>query len=212
MWGSTVKRPCLRDPRTGEGRGHLIDRGSRCALHQRAVDCAHHNAYYDTKEWRRLRDRTLRAHRSAYGPLCPGWEREPHVATDLTVDHVNPLVFGGGTETQVLCRSCNSRKDARTRREGWGSTKERTIAVTRPPANGEKDSVTLAPVTPASPALRKRPQEPRNSGAGVSERVCRQCEAAFPWGGGGRARLYCFSCSPPDPVGATRAWRARNAE
>lgn len=133
-----MKRPCLGDPRTGEGRGHLIATGTRCPLHQRPINRAHRNRLYDAPEWRRLRDRTLRAHRSAYGPLCPGWEREPHVATDLTVDHVTPLVFGGGTEVQVLCRSCNGRKNAATRREGWGSTKERSGLCTRPPVRGEK--------------------------------------------------------------------------
>lgn len=45
---------------------------------------------------------------------CPGWKRAPHPATDLTADHLDPPGLGG-PETGplgVLCRSCNSAKQA----------------------------------------------------------------------------------------------------
>jgi len=42
--------------------------------------------------------------------MCPGWQRGPHAATDLVVDHVWPRTLAGGV--QVLWRACNSRKGA----------------------------------------------------------------------------------------------------
>lgn len=46
-----------------------------------------------------------------------GWEcRECGSHRDLTVDHIHPLVLGGTDDMenlQTLCKSCNSRKEAR---------------------------------------------------------------------------------------------------
>jgi hypothetical protein len=47
---------------------------------------------------------------------CPGYQRDAHPASDLTVDHVVPLAAGGApfdiANCAVLCRSCNSTKGA----------------------------------------------------------------------------------------------------
>ncbi|WP_285636856.1 HNH endonuclease [Actinoallomurus iriomotensis] len=53
-------------------------------------------------------------HVEQYGWVCPGWRRDPHPATDLTADHVNPRAAGGRIDGQlrVLCRSCNSSRQA----------------------------------------------------------------------------------------------------
>ena len=60
----------------------------------------------------------LRAWRGQYGNWCPGYQRDAHAASDLTVDHVVPLAAGGApidiADTAVLCRSCNSTKGAST--------------------------------------------------------------------------------------------------
>lgn len=48
------------------------------------------------------------------GWVCPGWRRDAHPAQDLTADHADPLALGGpqGGALEVLCRSCNSSKQA----------------------------------------------------------------------------------------------------
>ena len=63
----------------------------------------------------RRRKAVVESWRSRYGNVCPGFGRPPHVATDLTADHVVPIVAGGAPSGRlsVLCRSCNSRKGAR---------------------------------------------------------------------------------------------------
>lgn len=63
----------------------------------------------------RRRKTVVEAWRSRYGNVCPGFGRTPHVATDLTADHIVPIAAGGSPSGRlsVLCRSCNSRKGAR---------------------------------------------------------------------------------------------------
>lgn len=70
---------------------------------------------YDSAE-RRRRAQVVALHREAYGDVCPGWHRQMHEAGDLTADHVVPVAAGGHPygALEVLCRSCNSRKGART--------------------------------------------------------------------------------------------------
>lgn len=66
--------------------------------------------------WRRLSTAILAEHRRTYGDLCPGWNREPHAAIVLTIDHIRPRSAGGTDERgnlQVLCRGCNSAKHTR---------------------------------------------------------------------------------------------------
>jgi 5-methylcytosine-specific restriction protein A len=67
-------------------------------------------------DWRKIRAKVLAAHQKAWPGICPGWQREPHLSDDLTVDHVKPKSKGGTDELenlQVLCRPCNSAKHNR---------------------------------------------------------------------------------------------------
>jgi 5-methylcytosine-specific restriction enzyme A len=88
--------------------------GSRCTEHARQSNRSRHNALYSTRVWQRLSARVLRAWRGEHGNWCPGYQRNAHPASDLTVDHVVPLAAGGAPfdigNTAVLCRSCNSSK------------------------------------------------------------------------------------------------------
>ena len=90
--------------------------GSRCTEHARQSNRSRHNALYSTRAWQRLSARVLRAWRGEHGSLCPGFQRDPHQAGDLTVDHVVPVAAGGAPfdigNCAVLCRSCNSTKGA----------------------------------------------------------------------------------------------------
>ncbi len=65
--------------------------GSRCATHARQSNRSRHNALYSTREWQHLSARMLRAWRGQHGEWCPGYQRDAHPASDLTVDHVVPL-------------------------------------------------------------------------------------------------------------------------
>lgn len=87
-------------------------------------------AYRDPVERRRRAD-AVAAHRARYGNICPGFQRPPHRATDLTAQHGDALVLGGALDQPltVLCRACNSRHGLAARRKkgtgvssGWGST------------------------------------------------------------------------------------------
>lgn len=44
----------------------------------------------------------IAAHVATHGWNCPGWKRDSHPSTDLTLDH--------GPPQRVMCRGCNSRK------------------------------------------------------------------------------------------------------
>lgn len=48
------------------------------------------------------------------GWVCPGWRRDGHPSRELTADHVDPIALGGpqGGALAVLCKSCNSAKQA----------------------------------------------------------------------------------------------------
>jgi hypothetical protein len=52
-----------------------------------------------------------------HGYVCPGYGVPPHQSRRLQADHVQPVSLGGdpGGELQVLCRTCNVRKDGRNR-------------------------------------------------------------------------------------------------
>lgn len=88
--------------------------GTRCAACRRPKD----RAILQAKRQRRPRpghaeDRRRAAavaeHRQEHGDWCPGWQREPHSATDLTADHTEAVAAGGAEsgDLQVLA-SCNS--------------------------------------------------------------------------------------------------------
>ena len=96
--------------------------GSRGTDHARQSNRSRHNGLYSTRAWQRLSARVLRAWRGQHGDWCPGYQRDAHAASDLTVDHVVPLAAGDAPldvgNTAVLCRSCNSTKGASTDRGG----------------------------------------------------------------------------------------------
>ncbi len=72
------------------------------------------NPAYDDPRYRRMRTRLLKKHRRERGYVCPGFQRETHLTTDLTIDHIDELRHGGDLldegNLQILCRSCNDRK------------------------------------------------------------------------------------------------------
>lgn len=87
----------------------LVDKGFRCPCTPNT------RTGYGSAE-RRRRAAVVADHREAYGAVCPGWRRPMHEASDLTADHVVPVAAGGAPHgpLEVLCRSCNSTKGART--------------------------------------------------------------------------------------------------
>lgn len=67
------------------------------------------------KETQRRR-RAVEDHLKQFGPVCPGYGRDPHQvdASTLTADHIIPRSVGGEEgPLRVLCRSCNSRRGNR---------------------------------------------------------------------------------------------------
>ena len=106
-----MRRPCLEC-------GALTE-GSRCPEHRRERD----RIQLASKRERRPRisseDRrraeAVREWRAEHGDWCPGWQRPPHPATDLTADHLVSFAVSGDEhgELVVLCRSCNSSKSDR---------------------------------------------------------------------------------------------------
>lgn len=78
--------------------------------------CDEHHVGYSSNEQARVRAIVL-DWIDTYGPLCVGYEREPHYVdpADLTGDHDVPRSRGGtGGPITVRCRSCNSRRGARS--------------------------------------------------------------------------------------------------
>jgi 5-methylcytosine-specific restriction enzyme A len=92
-------KPCLtcKRPMTGPG-SHHPQCNPRAGLR--------------TRSQRDRRAALVQAHRLEHGDWCPGWNRDPHPAADLTADHLVEVSAGGDEhgELVVLCRSCNSSK------------------------------------------------------------------------------------------------------
>lgn len=90
---------------------------ARCPEHARTVEKRRHNSLYDDPRWRRLSRRVKQRHIRRHGFICPGWQREPHLAASLHADHVVPVAQGGPpfdeANVQVLCGECNDRKGSR---------------------------------------------------------------------------------------------------
>ena len=104
--------PCVGVP--GEACGAPAPPGG-CPRHRRARERAHHNRAYDGAAWRRVRARTMAAHRAKFGDWCPGAAGHgAHSSDDLTVDHIVPLAAGGSVlgPVRVLCRAHNGRLGA----------------------------------------------------------------------------------------------------
>ena len=101
------RRPCL----TCKG---LIRRGSYCET----CDPNRHGA-----RWTMI-SRTLRTeHRNTFGLVCPGLPELDHAEhavadfSDLTVDHIVGLAYGGTDDRsnlRILCRSANSSRSRET--------------------------------------------------------------------------------------------------
>lgn len=95
----------------------------RCPQHQAERE-QYEKATVPTKvsgaRWseRQRRATTVRQHRENRGDWCPGYGRPPHPSTDLTADHIVAQADGGAADgpLTVLCRSCNSRKNAQVKR------------------------------------------------------------------------------------------------
>lgn len=88
--------------------------GPRCddceSVHQQQRNARRSATTYTSAERKRMAN-AVSQWRSENGNWCPGYLRSPHLATDLTADHVVPVARGGaGGQLTVLCRSCNSSK------------------------------------------------------------------------------------------------------
>lgn len=103
--------------------GRLTSPGPRCPEHERLYRRRRWgnkpiNPLYRTPRWRALSASILAEHRRTNGDWCPGYQREAHMTSDLTVDHIVAMRNGGApydrTNLTVLCRSCNGRKAGRT--------------------------------------------------------------------------------------------------
>lgn len=92
---------------------------TRCDDHRKAKDRARNarRTHY-AGGWEPFAREWLNVWTAAKGPLCMGWQREPHMVTrsDLTLDHVEART--GASGYQALCRSCNSSKGDRDAVEG----------------------------------------------------------------------------------------------
>lgn len=103
-------RPCLDCGR--------LSTGTRCPEHTTAQGRLRKQRPTNltrTQPERERRARAVAQHRAQHGNVCPGYEVEPHAATDLTADHVVSVEQGGDPngELQILCRRCNGRKSNR---------------------------------------------------------------------------------------------------
>lgn len=109
-------RPCLDCGQVSQG-----SRCTPCADVKRRASNGRYRPHrerrpdYNSAE-RGRRAATVQAWRQAYGELCPGWKRPPHLAdparNPLTADHLTPVRAGASEQGPlgVLCRSCNSSK------------------------------------------------------------------------------------------------------
>jgi 5-methylcytosine-specific restriction protein A len=106
-----------RLPRSCLGCGTRIPSGSRCTHCATKVQQAKRarRPQSATSAEKRRRAAAVNEWRAIHGTWCPGWQRPPHPATDLTADHVMPYAAGGSEDgpLRVLCRSCNSARGAR---------------------------------------------------------------------------------------------------
>ncbi|GAA4554345.1 hypothetical protein [Pseudonocardia xishanensis] len=115
MGNRVTARPCRI-----AGCPELAERVGRCPAHAAELD-RHQRRTTPTKVTRtsaeqRRRARVVAQHRRVHGDWCPGFEVEAHQSSDLTADHVVSVADAGHGRgpLAVLCRSCNSRKNARS--------------------------------------------------------------------------------------------------
>lgn len=97
---------CVEDTAPGHARcpDHLREKRRLAPLSPTALD---RNRNAERRRRAAVVARWVRDH----GYLCPGWQRPPHAATDLTAAHVTAVAHGSDGELNgALCRSCNSRQ------------------------------------------------------------------------------------------------------
>lgn len=98
-------RPCAEP-----GCPVLLHKAGRCQKHRRESPTWHAG---NNRAERRRRAAAVAEHRARHGNWCPGYRVAPHESADLTADHVVAVVNGGADgPLTVLCRACNSRKNA----------------------------------------------------------------------------------------------------
>jgi 5-methylcytosine-specific restriction endonuclease McrA len=99
------------------------DPSRRCPDHQgfgsRFRPATRRPKVYDTRAYRRKRQRLIDAWVERHGWVCPGWRIPSHPTRSFALDHVEPLVAGGSAmddaNLQPLCGPCNSRKSLHDR-------------------------------------------------------------------------------------------------
>jgi hypothetical protein len=88
-------------------------KGARCATHGGGAEAG--RQWY-RGDWPAFARAVLDAWTSERGPLCMGWQRDPHMVTrrDLCLDHLEARSFSRDPgDYQALCRSCNGAKGDR---------------------------------------------------------------------------------------------------
>lgn len=107
-------RHCIGLP--GRPCGVLTRPGPRCEACQPVFEAERWSAKGGryNGDWRRRSREAIEAHLAEHGPVCPGWERGPHVVdpAELVCDH----------DVGPLCSPCNGAKAAGfdKRRAGGG--------------------------------------------------------------------------------------------
>jgi 5-methylcytosine-specific restriction protein A len=101
-------------PRHGRCPDHLTEKRRTAPLSPTAIDAR-------SNRERQRRAAVVATWIEAHGHWCPGWQRPPHPATDLTAAHVTAVADGGHELNGALCRSCNSRQK-QTPLESHGGT------------------------------------------------------------------------------------------
>lgn len=136
--------------------GELTSKPSRHGLCPDCEQARPERAVYDSARWRKLRRRVLTRHIATHGWWCPGWGVPAHPSRQLTIDHGDPLVFGGDPYNEdnlgVLCKACNGRKGAR-----GGSSNSATATVRSTDASNRSRGPSAGPRQPSADSVRIRP-------------------------------------------------------
>lgn len=193
----------------------MIATSKMCLCGLRWIDCrrARPRNNRRTAAWRAFSRARLAEHRALVGDWCPGWRRDGHEADVLTVDHIIPISLGGDVfgQTQVLCRSCNSRK---SHHDGSQAAKREALPLT----HGYKRTANLARLAvqraereaerQAELELRRAEREQRKlERLAARACTCQTCGAAF-IRRTSNLGLYCSNpCKARSPVTS----RARHA-
>jgi 5-methylcytosine-specific restriction endonuclease McrA len=129
---TAVKRPCLERgcPRCAEpGR-------SRCAEHQSAKERARSRTPSSTvtwtAKWKRIRAQLIRMRRREDGTwLCEICDRPITTETEIEVDHVQPVAYGGATFDESNLRLAHRRCNRRAGGLAQAEARKRKLAESR---------------------------------------------------------------------------------